>query len=121
MSRAFAISMTRPHEQLGLPQPFGRRLPDALVLWNVLIAIVTLFSVAGYIVQVNRAASQGFSLREQERSVEGLRIDVMALEDRAAKLSSIEALNERALALGLVAVDQFEFVNPASKSYALAK
>lgn len=113
--------MTRPHEHLGLPQPLGRRLPSGLVIWNVLIAFVTLSSIAGYIVQVNRAASQGFALREQEKKVEGLNIDVVALEDRVARLSSIEALNQRASALGLVAVDQFEFVNPASKSYALAK
>lgn len=113
--------MTRPHEQLGLPVPLGRRLPSALAVWNALIFSATLVFVGGYIVQVSRASSQGFALREQEKRDENLKIEVVALEDRVAKLSSIEALTERADALGLVPVERFEFLNSGSKTYALAK
>ncbi|MBU1033156.1 MAG: hypothetical protein ABH820_02605 [Patescibacteria group bacterium] len=112
--------MTRPHEKLGLKQPLGRRLPKGLVVWNVLLAGFTLAFLVTYIVQVNRAATMSFGLRDVEKKVEVLNTEVMAMEDKVATLSSMQALSDRAVALGFVTVDNLEFVNPASKSYAMA-
>lgn len=111
--------MTRPHERLGLPQPLGRRLPHGLAAWNALILGCIAACCLGYVIQVNRASGRGFELRETEKRIENLKIEVRALEDSVATLSSVEALTQRAAALGFVPVDRLEFVNPASKSYAL--
>ena len=121
MSRSFALAMTRPHERLGIPMPLGRRLPHGLIGWNMLIAGLTFVLVIGYIVQVNRASARGFTIRDYEKKVETLRTDVMRFEDTIATLSSVQALTGRANTQGFVAVDRLEYVNPASKAYALAK
>lgn len=121
MSRTLALAMTRPHEHLGLPKPIGRRLPHGLFGWNMLLAVVTVSCAIAYVVQVNRASARGFQLRDAETRVEGLRRDVTSLEDRVAMLSSYQAMTERATAMGFVAVDHVEFVNPAGHSFALAK
>lgn len=121
MSRTLALAMTRPHERLGLPLPLGRRLPQGLMSWNILIAAITISMAVVYVVQVNRAAARGFSLRDVEKKVDRLRSDVLSLEDQVATLSSVQSLNERATQLGFVTVDQLEFVNPAANSYAFAR
>lgn len=121
MSRAFAITMTRPHEKLGLPQPLGRRLPRGISILNVSLLAATLVLISVYVVQVNRAAARGFQLRDVEKKVETLRTEVRSLEDRVATLSSVKGLTERAGDLGFVPVERLEFVNPASGHYAVAK
>lgn len=121
MSRALALAMTRPHERLGLPVPLGRRLPQGVVGWNIMVASLTVVLSFVYIVQVNRAASQGFNLRDMEKKVEALQTDVMSLEDKVATLSSVKSLSDHASQLGFVSVDRLEFVNPASRSYAMAR
>lgn len=113
--------MTHPHERLGLPQPIGRRLPRGLAGWNIILAVVTASFALMYVVQVNRAAARGFQLRDVEKKVERLNSDVTSLEDHVATLSSLQSLSARAAALGFVATERLEFVNPASKSYALAR
>jgi hypothetical protein len=119
MSRALAFAMTRPHERLGLHQPIGRRLPQGLAGWNLLITAAMVLCVVGYVFQVNSAASRGFGLRDVEKRVDTLQSDVMVLEDKVATLSSVQSLSERAAALGFVLADRLEYVNPAGKAYAM--
>jgi len=85
----------------------------------MVIAVMMFACVFGYVVQVNSAASRGFELRDVEKRVETLRSDVMGLEDTVATLSSVQALNERAIALGFVPVQGIEYVNPAGKTTAM--
>jgi len=113
--------MVRPHEALGLPQPLGRKLPRGLVAWNLAIAAFTVVCSVIYVIEVNAAASKGYDLSKAERRVEGLNIDAMALQNKAASMSSIQQLTGKASELGFVAVDKVEFVNPAQKNYALAR
>lgn len=87
----------------------------------MLVAAVTLALAFVYVVQVNRAATRGFNLRDVEKKVEKMRTEVMSLEDKVATLSSVQSLNDRSTQLGFVPVDRLEFVNPASKSYAMAR
>lgn len=121
MSRTLALAMTRPHERLGLPQPLGRRLPQGIAGWNMLVAGLSLAFMAAYVFQVNMASSRSFQLRDVEHKVESLKTDVTAMEDRVATLSSVQAMTERASQLGFVPVEHQEFVNPAAGSYAFAK
>ncbi|MBU1035036.1 hypothetical protein KKD88_01665 [Patescibacteria group bacterium] len=121
MSRTLALAMTKPHERMGLQQPLGRRLPHGLLGWNMLVfAVITAFVIA-YVVQVNRAAARGFHLRDVEKKVDSLSTEVLQLEDKVAKLSSVQAMSENAVNLGFVPVDRLEFVNPAAGAYAMAK
>ena len=121
MSHAYAMSMTKPHESLGLPQPIGRRLPRGLTAWNLLIATATLVSGVAYIILVNNATTKGYSLRTLDRRVEVLKNETMTLQDKIAKLSSMQAISERASQFGFVPVEKLEFVDPAHTSYAMAK
>lgn len=121
MSRTLALAMTRPHERLGLPQPIGRRLPQGIVGWNMLVAGISLAFVAAYVFQVNMASSRAFQLRDVERKVDALKTQVTAMEDKTATLSSVQAMKERATQLGFVDVEHQEFVNPAAGSYAMAR
>ncbi|MBP9869296.1 hypothetical protein KBC59_01930 [Patescibacteria group bacterium] len=121
MPNAFAISMTKPHETLGLPQPLARRLPQGIVAWNMVFAGLTLAMVVGYVVQVNVATSKGYSLRTVEKNVEALKTDTLVLQDKIASMSSMKALTDRAVENGFVSVDQVEFVTVRGGSYAMAK
>lgn len=113
--------MARPHERLGLPQPIGRRIPAGVVGWNAVVIIVMVGLALGYVVQVNRAAAQGFALRDVEKKIEALTTEVTSLDDQVSRQSSIQALSARANALGFVTIDRLEFVRPGANSYAVAR
>lgn len=118
--RMYALGMTRPHETLGLPQPLGRKLPSGILGWNFAVLGVMVSLCVLYVAQVNHAASRGFQLQDVQRRVERLQIDVTALEDKVATMSSVKELTARAEAQGLVPVDRLEFARPGGKLYALA-
>ncbi len=121
MPSALAISMTRPHETLGLRQPLGRHLPDGLVAWNIFLFVLLVAFGGAYILQVNVAASKGYALRTAEKRIAALETANMMLQDTIVTKSSMQELRTHATALGLVPADSLEFVNPAASSYALAK
>jgi hypothetical protein len=113
--------MTNPHEALGIPQTLGRKLPQGVVAWNILVATASLVLGVGYIVQVNMASAKGYDLQTVQRKVDTLKTETTVLQDKVASLSSIQALNDRASQLGFVPVTQIQYVSPVAKSYALAK
>lgn len=119
-TRAFAVHMVRPHETLGLPQPLGRRLPQGVWAWNLALLASTFVLSIFYVFQVNTSTSKGYDLREVERHVEGLKTEAMALQDKMTTLTTLQAVSERAAALGFVQPDRITYINPASKSYAVA-
>ena len=119
MSRTIALNMTRPHERLGIKKPAGRRLSNAFIAWNVVFFAIAVVMAVGYIVQVNRASARGFALRDVEQHIENVHTEVLILEDKVARLSSIESLGERADELGLVPTNYAEYIHPASQTYAL--
>lgn len=121
MTHPYALSMTRPHEALGLPQPLGRRLPQGIVAWNIAISVASILVILAYIVMVNATASKGYSLRSSEKRVEALKTDTEILQSSLVSVSSMRHLQDQAGALGLVATDGVTYVNPGSGSYALAK
>jgi len=121
MSSAYAISMTRPHEALGLPQPLGRKLPHGLAAFNLILAAVTLACGLAYIVEVNAATSKGYALSQAQQRVDDLKTQTLSLQNKAATLTSLQQLTARASEMGFVPVEKVLFVNPASRNYALAK
>ena len=120
MPSAFALSMTHPHEVLGIPQPLGRKLPQGVVAWNMCIAVASLVLGVLYIVQVNMASAKGYALQTVQNSVDQLKTDTTVLQDKVARLSSMQAMNDRAVQLGFVPVDHIVYVSPVAKTYALA-
>ncbi len=112
------MTMTRPHEALGLRAPIGRRLPHGLAAWNLCIVVLTTMFALGYVVRVNATSASGFRFREAEKRVESLRTETMAMQDKLASLSSLQELATKADGNGYVPVDTLDFVNLASRSYA---
>jgi len=111
--------MTRPHERLGMKKPLVRRLPNRYAMASAITFGAVLIMAIGFIVQVNQSAARGFILRDVEQKIENLRTEVLILEDKAARLSSVASLGQRADELGLVPVSYVKYVHAASKSYAL--
>ena len=121
MSHAFVISMTRPHEALGLRQPVGRRLPQGLAGWNLALFAVSLLLVGAYIVQVNSAAAKAYQLRDMQSHVDELRTEATILQNQYVAETSLRAISEKASQLGFVPVDSIQYVNPSAGSYAMAR
>lgn len=121
MSRSLALSMAKPHERFGIPQPIGRRIPHGMTSWNILLVAITIILTVFYIFQVNKAASRSFALREMEKKIETRNTAVVRLEDKVAALSSIQSVSERAKNLGFQPAERIEFVNPAANAYAMVE
>lgn len=116
MTRTYALSMVRPHETLGLPQPIGRRLPQGIWAWNIVFLAGTVVFALGYIVQVNASASKAFELRNEQAQVDTLKTQTMELQDNVVALDSMQALADRASQLGLKPVQQITYVNALPKA-----
>jgi len=121
MGYTYAISMTRPHEALGLPQPVGRRLPQGLSGWNLALTVMSILLVGMYIVEVNAAAARSYRLRDAQQNVESLQTDATILQNQYVAQTSLRAIGDKAQVLGFVPADKIEFVNPNKASYAMAK
>jgi hypothetical protein len=121
MSHHFAMTMTRPHEVLGLRAPLGRRLPTGLAAWNIGLLALTAAIALGYVVRVNDTSAAAYRVRDAERRVEALRSETMAMQDKLAALSSLQELATKAEGNGYVPVDRLEFVKQGSGSYALGR
>ena len=118
-SRTYAVAMRVSHQRFGFKTPISRRLPQGgLFVWGLLV-MFTWLSLAGfYVFQVTNAASRSDNLQTLEVKKEVLHRDVIALEDRATRSSSMEALAKRAKQLGFIEVKNPEFVNPAAHAFA---
>lgn len=121
MSRAYALALRNPHLSLGLPVPVGRKIEVAAKRgWVVAMVFLTLLCVGVYLYQVNRAASKGFTLRNLEKQLDQLSVEVETLENSSAKLQSLSAVEARVQQIGYVRIDRMEFVDVPS-GYAMAR
>ena len=122
MYRAYALTMTKPHETLGLPQSLRCQiLQHASVAWYVLMWAVICGLLLTYIGFITTSAARGFQLRDAEYRLERLQSEARALEMEVAEVSSIHAMSVRASDLGFVAINRIESVNAAGHSYAFAR
>lgn len=112
MSRALAISLKRPHEQLGLPMPFARRLADIKNgTWMACMVVGVLVCVGLYVYQVNAAASKSFELRRLEKQVERLQDAVSSLDYKITELQSISSLDQRVQGMGYIPLTQVQYIS----------
>lgn len=121
MAHPYALSMTKPHECLGLPQPIGRRIPQGISGWNMAIVAATVALVGFYVFQVNSAATKSYRLRGVEKRVEALKMETSIRQNKLISQSSLGELSAKASELGFVPVEKIEFMNPNPSSYALAR
>ena len=122
MTRTFVMSLQRPHETLGLPQPIGRKLGEASKrIWLVALVVAAVVALGWYIYVVNAAASRAYQLRALQGQSEQLQEQVTQLESQLAQLQTMHALQEHVKTLGYVPVDHLEFVNVRASGYALAR
>ncbi len=120
-TRAYALTMTKPHERLGMAQPFVRQLAqNTPLLWEALIWTMIFGFALTYIGFITASSARGFQLRDAEQRLERLQSEARALEMDVARVSSIDAMANRAEDLGFVAVKQIDAVD-VSHSYALAR
>lgn len=121
-SRAYALTMTKPHEALGLHQPIARQLArHSTVVWYVLIWAMIFVCTLAYVGFITASSARGFQLRDAEARLERLQGQARTLETEVARVSSIQAMTDRADEMGFVAVSQVEAVNAAGHSYAFAR
>jgi hypothetical protein len=122
MYRAYALTMTRPQERLGIPESASRQLArHAPVAWSAFLGVVAVAFVLTYIATIAMSSARGFQLRDAEARVDRLRSEARQLETEVAKASSIGSLSERASGLGFVQVDRVAVVDAPNHSYALAR
>ncbi|RIL01234.1 hypothetical protein DCC77_01705 [Candidatus Uhrbacteria bacterium] len=120
--RTYALTMTKPHEKLGLPLPLARQIAQHAYLGWYLAIWFLLFGLAiTYIGFITASSAKGFQLRDAERRVERLGTESRQLEMQVASLSSIQAMTEQASKNGFVAVDAIQTINAAGHSYAFAR
>lgn len=74
-----------------------------------------------HVFQMNKAATKGYTLRDQEKQLERLKATVAELEDTAAKTQALYAIEERVKNMGYVPVDRMEFLDVSRGSYAVAR
>lgn len=122
MFRAYALTMTKPHEKLQIPLPVSRQIAQHTSLaWYALIWMIMFCLTLTYIGFITTSSARGFQLRDAEERIERLQSEARALEMEVARVSSISAMSGRAQEMGFVAVDRVEAVNAAGHSYAFAR
>lgn len=122
MARSHISSIRQPHVALGLTLAPGRRLEKAARnSWIGLFLFLSFLAMGLHVFQMNKAATKGFTLRDQEKQLERLKATVAELEDTAAKTQALYAIEERIKNQGYVSVDRMEFLDVSRGSYAVAR
>jgi len=122
MFRSYALTMTRPYEQLGMPIPFIRQLKNhAYIGWYVAVWFALFIVVLTYIGFITTGSAKGFQLRDAESRIERLQSEARGLEMQVATLSSVASMRNKVGDMGFVAITSVTHVNAVGSSYAFAR
>lgn len=83
-----------------------------VVLLNVLVLGLSLALVLLYIVQVNRATTKGYMMRDLETRISELTLQNQKWEIQATEARSMAAISEKVPMLGLVKAETPTYVSP---------
>jgi hypothetical protein len=120
MARSNITTLRQPHIALGLSLAPGRKLEKAARnAWVGVFLVLSFLTMAVHVYQMNKSATKGYTLREQEQRLEKLKATVAQLEDNAAKNQALRTIEERVKGLGYVPVDRMEFLDVSRGSYAV--
>lgn len=121
-SRAYALTMTKPHEKMGLPVPFIRQLTKQVPLfWTLMLWVMIVGCLLTYAGLITASSARGFQLRDAENRLERLQSQARSLEMDVARASSIDAMATRSKEMGFVAASNVESVTVTGNSYAFAR
>lgn len=88
-------------------------------LKTILLMILTLLLLVGYILQVNKASTAGYAMRDLDRSIEHLQLENQRLNMQVARLQSVDSVTTRIQMLGLRPVSNVKFVHVSEPTVAL--
>lgn len=97
---------------------FIDRLKNPRVINVLTVGCILAFGIL-YIGQVNAAATKGYAIRDLERQNERMRQDHERLEVEIARLRSLDSVTTREQFLGLVKVQNVEYIEVGKDSLAL--
>ncbi|MFA5129425.1 MAG: hypothetical protein WC477_00730 [Patescibacteria group bacterium] len=121
-TRVYALTMTKPHETLGLEQPFIRQITKDSSVARFALLWALIFGLGlTYIGFVTASSAQSFQLRDAQQRVDKLQSQSRALEMQVAQAGSIDSLSKRAQGLGYVAVTGVQTISAPGHSYAFAR
>jgi hypothetical protein len=76
------------------------------------ISVLCLIAIMGafYLVQVNRATTKGYEIRDLEKRINVLEEDTRKAELEVAELQSLDSIEQRMETLGMVPVERIQYV-----------
>ncbi len=87
--------------------------------WQYTLWVVTIALGFAYIWQVNVGATAGFTLHALEQEIEIMQMEQDRLDVTVARLQSIDSVSTRVQMLGLIEVEQVEYVTVGQGSVAI--
>lgn len=84
----------------------------------ILFILLIIFGLA-YFWQINSLSTQGFQINELENNIQLLKEENQKLELEAARQQSMLNIDEQIQELGLVAVNQVEYLRPVGPAVAV--
>jgi hypothetical protein len=122
VTRTYALTMTKPHEALGLEHPLVRQIAKdpSLARFTMIWALLFCLGLT-YIGLITASSAQSFQLRDAQDRVDRLTMESRALETMVARTSSIDALSKHAANGGYVQVATVQTIDAAGHSYAFAR
>jgi cell division protein FtsL len=97
------------------------RYQSLLKLEVLNIAVIVLILVMGtmYLVQVNRATTKGYQIRDLEKRINLIEESNQKAQLEIAELQSLDSIEERMETLGMVPVDRMQYVKVPGTSVAV--
>ena len=93
---------------------------NTIMLNTITFAVVIILTVA-YIFHVNSVIAQGYEIQELEQQISELQLQNQQLELTSQQAKSLENINRSIKMLGFEEVDELEYINVGTSSYALAE
>ena len=102
------------------PTRRGNRLPQVPASKALAaLAIATLLAGVGYIIQVSADATKGYQIRDLEKQVATLKDEQEKAELQAAAGQSVQAVEDKVQALGMVPTSNVDYLTDAPPSVAV--
>jgi cell division protein FtsL len=86
---------------------------------NLVAMALILVMGALYLVQVNRATTKGYQIRDLEKKIQAVEDSNRKIELEVAELQSLDSIEERIDKLGMVPVDHIDYVKTPGATVAL--
>lgn len=86
---------------------------------TVILMAMTFLLLVGYILQVNKASTAGYAMRDLDRSIEHLQLENQRLNMQVARLQSVDSVTTRIQMLGLRPITDVKYIHISEPTVAL--